>query len=77
MFHKHVLQNKCIFLKGRTPLMKAAELGHVQALEILRTAKADATLRDIEGKGSLFNFSILMFLLAFFNEFLKMFCSIV
>ena len=31
--------------------MKAAELGHVQALEILKKAKADSTLRDKEGKG--------------------------
>jgi ankyrin repeat protein len=39
------------FYKGRTALMKAAELGHVQALEILKKSKADATLRDLEGKG--------------------------
>lgn len=45
--------------KGRTPLMKAAELGHVQAIEILKKAKADATLRDLEGKGE---WSILSFL---------------
>jgi hypothetical protein len=31
--------------------MKAAELGHVQALEILKKCKADSTLRDKEGKG--------------------------
>jgi hypothetical protein len=34
--------------------MKAAELGHVQAIEILKNAKADAAVRDIEGKDVLF-----------------------
>lgn len=38
--------------KGRTALMKAAELGNVQAIEILKKAKADATIRDFEGRGS-------------------------
>ena len=32
--------------------MKAAELGNVQAIEILKKAKADATIRDFEGKGN-------------------------
>lgn len=41
-------------LRGRTALMKAAELGHVQALEILKKARADATQRDLEGKDVLF-----------------------
>lgn len=38
--------------------MKAAELGHVQALEILKKSKADSTLRDKDGKGFLIIFCI-------------------
>jgi hypothetical protein len=34
--------------------MKAAELGHLQALEILKKSKADALLRDFEGRDVLF-----------------------
>ena len=34
--------------------MRAAELGHVQALEILKKAKADSTIRDNDGKDVLF-----------------------
>ena len=46
------ITNKNIYcFQGRSALMKAAELGHVQALEILKKAKADSTLRDKEGKG--------------------------
>ena len=45
---------KLIFLKGRSPLMKAAELGHLQAITILKDAMADPALRDVEGKDVLF-----------------------
>lgn len=31
--------------------MRAAELGHVAALKILKEANADSTLKDIDGKG--------------------------
>ena len=31
--------------------MRGAEYGHVQALTILKDARADASLRDVEGKG--------------------------
>lgn len=34
--------------------MRAAELGHVQALEILKKAKADPNLKDNDGKDVLF-----------------------
>lgn len=34
--------------------MRAAELGHVQALELLKRAKADPKIRDREGKDVLF-----------------------
>jgi hypothetical protein len=34
--------------------MRAAELGHIQALQILKNAKADAKIRDKEGKDVLF-----------------------
>ncbi|XP_054678561.1 ankyrin repeat and EF-hand domain-containing protein 1 isoform X1 [Grus americana] len=36
---------------GRTPAMKAAELGHELVLELLAKAKADMTAVDNEGKG--------------------------
>ncbi|NXG58044.1 ANKE1 protein, partial [Hemiprocne comata] len=39
---------------GRTPAMKAAELGHELVLELLAKAKADMTAVDNEGKGVLF-----------------------
>ncbi|NWS67050.1 ANKE1 protein, partial [Crotophaga sulcirostris] len=39
---------------GRTPAMKAAELGHELALDLLAKAKADMTVVDNEGKGILF-----------------------
>ncbi|KAM6298346.1 ankyrin repeat and EF-hand domain-containing protein 1 [Aegotheles albertisi] len=39
---------------GRTPAMKAAELGHELVLELLAKAKADMTVVDNEGKGVLF-----------------------
>nr|XP_008114260.1 PREDICTED: ankyrin repeat and EF-hand domain-containing protein 1 [Anolis carolinensis]XP_016851574.1 PREDICTED: ankyrin repeat and EF-hand domain-containing protein 1 [Anolis carolinensis] len=39
---------------GRTPVMKAAELGHDLALEVLVQAEADMTIVDAEGKGVLF-----------------------
>lgn len=40
--------------KGRTPVMKAAELGHDLALDVLVQAEADMTKIDEEGKGVLF-----------------------
>ncbi|XP_025732015.1 ankyrin repeat and EF-hand domain-containing protein 1 isoform X1 [Callorhinus ursinus] len=39
---------------GRTPTMRAAELGHELSMEILAKAKADMTKVDNEGKGILF-----------------------
>ncbi|XP_054847993.1 ankyrin repeat and EF-hand domain-containing protein 1 [Eublepharis macularius] len=39
---------------GRTPAMKAAELGHDLALDVLVQAEADMTIVDEEGKGILF-----------------------
>ncbi|KAM6280964.1 ankyrin repeat and EF-hand domain-containing protein 1 [Porphyrio hochstetteri] len=39
---------------GRTPAMKAAELGHVLVLELVAKAKADMTVVDNEGKSVLF-----------------------
>lgn len=36
---------------GRTPAMKAAELGHELVLDLLVKAKADMTAVDNEGKG--------------------------
>ncbi|NXU40482.1 ANKE1 protein, partial [Drymodes brunneopygia] len=39
---------------GRTPAMKAAELGHEVILELLAKANADMTAVDNEGKGILF-----------------------
>lgn len=36
---------------GRTPAMKAAELGHELILDLLVKAKADMTVVDNEGKG--------------------------
>ncbi|XP_072188193.1 ankyrin repeat and EF-hand domain-containing protein 1 [Excalfactoria chinensis] len=39
---------------GRTPAMKAAELGHTLVLELLAKVKADMTIVDNEGKGILF-----------------------
>ncbi|XP_073243068.1 ankyrin repeat and EF-hand domain-containing protein 1-like isoform X1 [Porites lutea] len=41
-------------LKGRSPAMRAAEFGHVQALTLLTEADTDLTIRDVEGKGILF-----------------------
>uniref|UniRef100_H3A1L0 Ankyrin repeat and EF-hand domain containing 1 n=1 Tax=Latimeria chalumnae TaxID=7897 RepID=H3A1L0_LATCH len=40
--------------QGRTPFMKAAELGHDQLLELLAFADADMTLVDNDGQGILF-----------------------
>ncbi|KAF7249320.1 Ankyrin repeat and EF-hand domain-containing protein 1 [Varanus komodoensis] len=39
---------------GRTPVMKAAELGHDLALDVLVQAEADMSIVDAEGKGVLF-----------------------
>jgi hypothetical protein len=36
--------------------MKAAELGHLQALQLLKEAMADPSLRDKDGKGIFFEF---------------------
>ena len=36
---------------GRTALMHAAEYGHVNALQLLRDARADAKIQDLEGRG--------------------------
>jgi ankyrin repeat protein len=44
--------------KGRSALMRAAELGHVQVIEILKKANADAKIRDTEGKGNQQSFFI-------------------
>uniref|UniRef100_A0A8C5MMK4 Ankyrin repeat and EF-hand domain containing 1a n=1 Tax=Leptobrachium leishanense TaxID=445787 RepID=A0A8C5MMK4_9ANUR len=41
-------------LKGCTPSMKAAELGHDSMLEVLTEARADMTIVNNEGKGVLF-----------------------
>ncbi|XP_068732245.1 ankyrin repeat and EF-hand domain-containing protein 1-like isoform X2 [Montipora capricornis] len=41
-------------LKGRSPAMRAAEFGHVQALTLLTDADTDLTMRDLDGKGILF-----------------------
>lgn len=31
--------------------MRAAELGHIQVMEVLKKANADAKIKDNEGKG--------------------------
>lgn len=41
-------------LNGRSALMRAAELGHVQALKVLKDSNADSTLKDKQGKDVLF-----------------------
>lgn len=38
-------------LKGRTPVMRAAEYGHVQCMEKLAKAGADMKAVDLQGKG--------------------------
>lgn len=48
---QHGAHPNIVDFKGRSPLMRAAELGHVQALELLAKYKADPLLKDIEGKG--------------------------
>ncbi|XP_028407753.1 ankyrin repeat and EF-hand domain-containing protein 1-like [Dendronephthya gigantea] len=40
--------------QGQTPVVKAAEYGHIQCLQILADAGSDMTARDKEGKGILF-----------------------
>lgn len=40
--------------QGRTAVMRAAEYGHVQSLQVLAEANSDMTVRDKEGKGILF-----------------------
>ena len=37
---------------GRTALMHAAEYGHIDALQLLRNAKANAKIQDLEGRGT-------------------------
>eukprot|EP00794_Sanderia_malayensis_P015808 gene15808-17402_t len=41
-------------LLGRTPAMRAAEYGHLQALQLLADADADLTAKDKEGKNILY-----------------------
>ncbi|XP_070577178.1 ankyrin repeat and EF-hand domain-containing protein 1-like [Ptychodera flava] len=41
-------------LKGRTAVMRAAEYGHIQTLEILVSAGSDLKLTDVDGQGILF-----------------------
>lgn len=36
---------------GRTAVMHAAEYGHTNALQLLREARADAKIQDLEGRG--------------------------
>ena len=36
---------------GRTALMHAAEYGHINALQLLREAKANPKIQDLEGRG--------------------------
>ena len=36
---------------GRTALMHAAEFGHTNALQLLREAKANPRIQDLEGRG--------------------------
>ena len=36
---------------GRTAVMHAAEYGHTNALQLLRDARADAKIQDLEGRG--------------------------
>lgn len=37
--------------RGRTPVMRGAEYGHVQTVQMLADARANMKLRDYEGKG--------------------------
>jgi ankyrin repeat protein len=43
---------------GRTALMYAVEYGHIAALDLLRDAKANPIIQDLEGKGNNQNFQI-------------------
>jgi len=36
---------------GRTALMHAAEFGHINALQLIRDAKANPKIQDLQGKG--------------------------
>lgn len=36
---------------GRTALMHAAEFGHINALQLLRDAKANPRIQDLQGRG--------------------------
>ncbi|XP_064621436.1 ankyrin repeat and EF-hand domain-containing protein 1-like isoform X2 [Lineus longissimus] len=40
--------------KGRSSVMRAAEYGHIQCLEVLAKSGADMKLSDLEGKGVIF-----------------------
>jgi ankyrin repeat protein len=40
-----------IDFNGRTALMHAAEFGHVNAIQLLRDAKANPRIQDLEGRG--------------------------
>jgi ankyrin repeat protein len=40
-----------IDFSGRTAMMHAAEFGHANALQLLREAKANPRIQDLEGRG--------------------------
>jgi ankyrin repeat protein len=40
-----------IDFSGRTAVMYAAQFGHVNALQLLREAKANPKIQDLEGRG--------------------------
>ena len=40
-----------IDFSGRTAVMHAAEYGHLNALQLLRDAKANPRVQDLEGRG--------------------------
>ncbi len=40
-----------IDFSGRTAVMHAAEFGHANALQLLREAKANPRIQDLEGRG--------------------------
>ena len=52
MFTHNPLQQVRDF-EGRTPIMRACEYGHVQALQSLLDADADPSVKDAEGKSAL------------------------
>lgn len=40
-----------IDFSGRTAVMYAAEFGHIDALQLLKDARANAKIQDLEGRG--------------------------